>query len=116
MFEKKGFEEEDENAIVIAMLMEVTEIVILISILILTSTSTSTSTSISISILNEKKSVLAGVIPVIENGMVNAIGKQTEIEVKSTSRNGKENGNEISLLMMMVVVARRKGEGTFLAE
>lgn len=114
MFEKKGFEEEDENAIVIAMLMEVTEIVILISILILTSTSTSTSTSISI--LNEKKSVLAGVIPVIENGMVNAIGKQTEIEVKSTSRNGKENGNEISLLMMMVVVARRKGEGTFLAE
>ena len=98
MFEKKGFEEEDENAIVIAMLMEVTEIVILISI------------------LNEKKSVLAGVIPVIENGMVNAIGKQTEIEVKSTSRNGKENGNEISLLMMMVVVARRKGEGTFLAE
>ena len=110
MFEKKGFEEEDENAIVIAMLMEVTEIVILISILILTSTSTSTS------ILNEKKSVLAGVIPVIENGMVNAIGKQTEIEVKSTSRNGKENGNEISILMMMVVVVRRKGKGTFLAE
>ena len=67
-------------------------------------------------ILNEKKSVLADVILVVENGMVNEIGRQMAIEVKLTSKNGKENENEISLLMMMVVVARWKENGTFLAE
>ena len=67
-------------------------------------------------ILNEKKSVLADVILVVENGMVNEIGRQMAIEVKLTSKNGKENENESSLLMMMVVVARWKENGTFLAE